>query len=676
MKSIRSKNGLLMVLTSLLVIILFGCSVNKPEMPSWETTWDLPLTSKTHTIQDILNHMEDSLITFDSLGNPGFAITQDVDTISVDNNLTAPGASQTYVDSLGTVEIDPPNIPPASFSFAELNIPEAAGQVPVDTSFIKDDTLDSYTNFTWAEINQGYLSIEVANDLGIDIDSLAIIVIAICDTCTPNVIDTVIFEDGIPDDSTSTRQLNLTGEQLTNQITLQIFGKVNSQAINYPTDSLTINTSFPIGLTVSRALAEIPGFTKNLDHQVQLSDESVVYEAVIDSGTMTLQIVNDTNLPIIIELSIPNLEYNSSAFSLTDTVTAKSVLNRNDDLSGYTFRPDGSTAPQNISVIVAAGIQGSGSNHTEINCSDLIQITAEVSSIVFSSVMGRIQPTEIDIGMMHKEVEIPDGFDEAQLTHAELKIILYNNSTTDVYVDLLLSDETGTRNIAVSDTARGKINPADSASETEFTVGSLTLSSFLNPPPSEIFITGTAIFNPDYEDSVLISKYDFFYGEVEIYSPLAFALNDTIEIDLDITETEIESEDMPDFDETFVYGKIDAVLTNHLPLGTRVSLFIGTDSSTIFEDSMVVIGPFILQSAQTDDEGHVSEAVNSVLTDSLTSDEIQIFENELIYIAPKVELLPTGEGGAIILGNDYISITATARLKVKAGEHLWEDNDN
>jgi len=133
---------------------------------------------------------------------------------------------------------------------------------------------------------------------------------------------------------------------------------------------------------------------------------------------------------------------------------------------------------------------------------------------------------------------------------------------------------------------------------------------------------------------------------------------------------------MPDFDETFVYGKIDAVLTNHLPLGTRVSLFIGTNSSTIFEDSMVVIGPFILQSAQTDDEGHVSEAVNSVLTDSLTSDEIQIFENELIYIAPKVELLPTGEGGAIILGNDYISITATARLKVKAGEHLWEDNDN
>jgi hypothetical protein len=290
--------------------------------------------------------------------------------------------------------------------------------------------------------------------------------------------------------------------------------------------------------------------------------------------------------------------------------------------------------------------------------------------------MGRIQPTEIDIDTMQEEVDIPDGLDDAQLTQAELRMRLYNNSTTDIYVDLLLSDETDTRNITVSDTIWGKSNPTDGARETELTIGSMILNSFLSPPPSEISITGSAVINPGYKDSILISKYDFFYGEVEIYSPLAFALNDTIELNLEITENEIESEDMPDFDETFIYGKIEATLTNHLPLGTRVSIFIGTDSSTIFEDSTVVIGPFVLQSALTDDEGYVTEAVNSVIDDSLSSDEIQIFENEIIYIAPKAVLLPTGDDGAIITGTDYIGITATARLKVKAGEHLWEDDDN
>ena len=676
MKLTQSKSMFLPTLMLLLIAFLVGCSVKKPEAPSWETTWDLPLTSKNHTIQDLIDEMEDSLITFDSLGNPGFTITQEFDTVSVDDNLSAPGANHTHSDSLGVVDIDPPVINPASFSFADLDIPESAGQVPVDTFFTEDDTLDAFTSFTSVDVYQGNLLIEIVNELGIDIDSIAVVIIAICDTCTPNVIDTVIFEDGILDGSTSSRQINLTGKQLTNQITLNLYGAVKSQTINQPTGDLTIDCSFPSGISVSSAVAEIPGFTKDITQQIQLNDESIIYEAVIDNGTMTLQIINQTNLTMIIDISSSNFEHDGNAYSFADTITPQSTLNRSDDLSGYVFRPDGSTTPQSISINATAEILGTAPDHVEINCSDLIQITADVSDVVFSSVSGRLQPTEIDIEPMQKEVDIPDGLGDAQLTQAELRMRLYNNSTTDIYVDLLLSDETDTRNITISDTIWGKSNPTEEARETELTVGSLTLSSFLSPPPSEISITGLAIINPSYKDSISISKNDFFYGEVEIYSPLAFALNDTIELDLEITENEIESEDMPDFDETFIYGKIEAILTNHLPLGTQVSLFIGTNSSTIFEDSMVVIGPFVLQSALTDDEGYVTDAVISVISDSLSSDEIQIFENDVIYIAPKVALMPTGDNGVIITGSDYVGITATARLKVKAGEHLWENDDN
>jgi hypothetical protein len=367
-KPIQSKSAFLITLSLLLVMFLVGCSVKKPEMPSWETTWDLPLTSKNHTIQDLIDEMEDSLITFDSLGNPGFTITQKVDTISVDNNLTAPAANHTLADSLGIVDIDPPNINPVSFSFSDLGIPEFAGQVPVDTFFTKDDTLETFTSFTTIDIYQGYLLIEIVNELGINIDSIAVVVIATCETCTPNIIDTIIFEDGLLDDSTSTRQLNLTGEQITNQIILNIYGAVKSQPINQPTGDLTINCSFPSGISVSSAVAEIPGFTKDLNQQIQLNDESLLYEAVIDSGTMTLQIVNETNLTMIIDLSTSNFEYESNDFSVVDTITPQSILNRNDDISGYIFRPDGSTTPQNISVNATAEILGSAPNHVVFDC--------------------------------------------------------------------------------------------------------------------------------------------------------------------------------------------------------------------------------------------------------------------------------------------------------------------
>jgi len=144
---------------------------------------------------------------------------------------------------------------------------------------------------------------------------------------------------------------------------------------------------------------------------------------------------------------------------------------------------------------------------------------------------------------------------------------------------------------------------------------------------------------------------------------------------MEISETDVSSEDLPDFEETFVYAKIDAELTNHLPVGTIISIYISStiNDSTIFDEDSdaIIVGPFTLESGQIDSQGYVSEAVISVFEDSLDSNEILVFDNETIYVAPKVELLPTS--GSIFRGSDYITIKADARLMVRAGEHLWED---
>ena len=73
----------------------------------------------------------------------------------------------------------------------------------------------------------------------------------------------------------------------------------------------------------------------------------------------------------------------------------------------------------------------------------------------------------------------------------------------------------------------------------------------------------------------------------------------------------------------------------------------------------------------------VIQEITSAFDDSLSTAEIAIFENEQLYIAPQVELLPTGIGGSVIQGTDYISIIASARLRVKAGDNIWnKDNGN
>ncbi len=674
MRKSQVQIGVLLMIAAI-VLVIGGCSINKPESPSWETTWDLPLTNKTYTIEDLIDEMNSDEIVFDSLGNPGFSITQDVDTISVEDNLTSPSVNHSYSDSLGIIDIDAPNMPPTNISLEDLDIPVIVDQIPFDTSFDIDENLSAFDNFDWAQISQGVINIQVANDLGIDIDSLTIVIFNSSDLVTP--LGIAIFENGINDGQTLNRQIDLAGVLLENALTLRTYGAVGAQTIGSPSNDLVITTSFPSGLSVSGALAEIPGFNKNLNQVIDLTDESIIYEAEIDNGSMTLQIVNETNLPMNISLSIPNFEIHDVAFMLNESINGNSTLNRVVDLSGYTFTPTGSSSPQTISIDVSAEIIDSAPIRYGINSSDAISVVAEVSEITFASVLGRIEPTTITIDPMSQAVDMPEGFEDAQLTQAELRMILYNNSTTDVYVDLLLENEDGDRSVSVQDTIRGKSLLSSIPEETEIIVTALTLSSFLNPSPREINITGSAILNPAGNDSVRISRDDFFYGQVEIYSPLAFALSDTADFDLEISDIEIDTTDLPDFEETFAYGKITATLTSHLPVGARVALYIGTSNdSTIFTNpNSIVVGPFTLQSAVTDANGFAIEEVASTIDDSLSSSDISIFENELVYIAPQVELLPTAASGSVIQGGDYININATARIKVNAGDNLWDNNN-
>ena len=675
MKKILTKKGLIWACSLGLPLILAGCSINKPESPSWETTWDLPLTAKVYSVTDLIDELDTDQIVFDSLGNPSLSIRQDVDTITVGDNLTAPGISQVYRDSLGTIDIDAPIVPATDFALGELGLPIVVDSLPVDTSFVVSEDLAALSNFTWAQIDQGSVSIEIQNDLGLDIDSLVLMIFNTSDMLTP--LGAAVFENGLLDGQMLTRPIDMAGKFLENQLTVRAFGVVLNQAINQPAGELVINATFPGGLTVAGAQAEIPAFNKDFDQQIALTDESVVYQATIEGASLTIQIINNTNLPMDLNLALPNFESGGVPLSFNEYAAANSTTNRLIDLAGYSFFPDGSSSPQSILIEASAAVQNSAPTQYVIDHADSIRISADMSEISFASITGQIQPTEITIDPMQQDVEFPSGFDQASLPQAELRMTLYNNSTADVFVDLQLEDETGTRNIALSDTVRGKDTPASGARATELTVGSVVLSSFLDPPPTQITITGTAIFNPNGEDSVTISQDDFFYGEVEIYSPLAFALSDTVSIDLDYNDIDIDQEDMPDFEETFIYGKISAELESHFPLGVKVSLYVSTRSdSTIFSDpDALVIGPFTLQSALTDSNGVVTEEITSEFNDSLSTAEIMIFENELLYIAPRVELLPTRAGGSVIQANDYIGITASARLRVMAGDNIW-DNEN
>ena len=279
----------------------------------------------------------------------------------------------------------------------------------------------------------------------------------------------------------------------------------------------------------------------------------------------------------------------------------------------------------------------------------------------------------VTIDSVQQDVDIPEGLDQARLTRAQLNLNLYNNSMVPADVNLVISG--GGNSINIGDRIAGKSSPSSPPQLTTLTVGSEDLYDFLNPPPSQITISGEAVMNPDY-DIATITANDNFYGDFEIYSPFALALTDTISIDLDISDMTIDPDSRPNnFNDTFKYGAIDVEFDSHLPLGLSLTLYIGTvaDSTLFIDPGTLVLGPYTLEPGITDNNGHVIESVISTIADSLDSAQLGIFDNDTLYFGQMINLLPTDSIGVQVLGDDYINIKTNARIQLQVGDNLWDN---
>jgi hypothetical protein len=662
--------ALALILPIAVLLVTSGCSIEKPESPSWVTTWDIPIANKTYDIAELLEKIDDSSIITDSLGNPAFSITQSIDTIAVDDNLTVAGLTVDLQDSLGAIDIEPPSDVEASTNisdFLTINL----GVVP-PASFNYDQPLAALDRFSWVDVSAGTLDLTFYNGLEVDLDTFAVTIV---DQSDMHVVGVATYTDGLDYLETETQSIDLSGQRISNDLSTTFDGHTPGGVLIYAgPQNLDATLSVPGSITVIAARAETPAINKNQTQMTALTDSTRVISSSISSGTLQFDISNYTQLPFTVDVLTSNFTNSGSPLQINRQIAAMSVTQVNVDLAGYDFSPTDSGLSQYVEVDMSASAAASAPQQYTVSASDSLEIHADLSSITFASITGQIKPTSVTIDPIQQDVEIPEGLDQAHLTQAELRLNLYNNSTVEADVDLLIQG--GGNSISINDRISGKSSPGDPAELTILSVDSQEISDFLNPPPDQITISGQAILNPDYAISTITAS-DNFYGELEIYSPFAFAISDTISIDMDISDSEIDEDSRPDdFNETFRYGAIDVEFDNHLPLGLSLTLYIGIvpDSTLYDHPATLVLGPYALESGITDENGHVVESVISNMSESLDSDELSIFDNDTVYFAQMINLLPTDPAGVQVLGTDYVGIRSNATIEVKVGDNIWDDN--
>ena len=668
----KGSTALALTLPIVVLFLASGCSFDTPKSPSWITTWDVPIANRTYDIAELLERIDDSddsSIITDSLGNPAFSITQTIDTIAVEDNLTVDGITIDVQDSVGVIDIEPPSDESATTNvndFLTINL----GVIP-PSSFSYNEALTAMDRFSWMDVESGTLDLTFYNGLEVDLDTFEVTVI---DQFDMHVVGVATYANGLSYLEEETQSIDLSGQRISNNLSMAFGGYTPGGILLYAgPQNLDATASFPDSITVTAARAETPAINISQTETTALTDSTRIISSSISAGTLQFDISNYTQLPLTIDILSTNFTDSGSPLQINRQVAAMGVTQVNIDLAGYSFTPTDSGSSQYVDVEMNAVAPASAPLQYTVSASDSLGIHADLSNITFASITGQIQPTSVDIDPVQQDVEIPEGLDQARLTQAVLSLNLYNNSTVDADIDLLLQG--GGNSIAINDRMSGKSSPGAPAELTTISISSQELSDFLNPPPSQITISGQAILNPDFAISTITAN-DNFYGEVEIYSPFAFAISDTISIDMDISDSEIDEDSRPDnFDETFRYGTIDVEFDSHLPLGLSMTLYIGivSDSTLYDHPATLILGPYALEPGITDGNGHVIESVISNISDSLNSDQFSIFDNDTVYFGQMINLLPTDTAGVQVLGTDYISIKSNARLQVQVGENIWDN---
>lgn len=644
------------LVTVLLVACFSACSIEKPQAPSWDIELVLPLINHHYDMLELVDRMAGDALSYDSLGNISFSVEQDMDTIAVDAGLSIPDLTTAFAETIGLIEISGPA--PVTGQINLSDYLALGGDVPAMTLDISQQW-PAISDIESATIASGSMVITVTNNFDLPVDTVTI---AIVDDALASQIGAVTFEGGLAVGETRSKTIDLSGKTISNSFTYDAhLYTPGGTILTLAEKTLVIEAGFSSTITVSSAIAKVPAQARSYDQNVSFSESNQITSANIKGGSLTLDIANGTNLSAEIDVTIDEFTRNGNPLSFTVDLSPQrsNIITR--DLAGYEFVPLSGESTPTINVSMDVTLPGSGSNTVEISSTDNFTVDVQASGLEFSSVSGIIVPTVVEIEPVTESIDIPNGFENFSLTSAVMTIELHSAVNLPAELSIRIEGDAGQLLAFVGDINPGTVgNPGI----TTFVVNEL--SEFLNPIPSEITITGSATIG-DGVTSGDVTEDDFVWGKMEITSPLEMSVGAT-EFEADINKVDIDSDDINEITDRLNHGTAYTHISNHLPLGASLTLYLGGDSLTLYDDPELTIGPIEVSSGIVGAGGLVVDSVGSDNTIELTHDDLQILNNETLYIGQIITFPGTNGESVRIVSSDYLEVQAYITVNTRIGD--------
>ena len=685
----------ILVSTLIFLVFLSSCSIHEPSLPAWDTQWTVVLPTEDFVMSEVIE--EDSMLTADTTlsGIPiiSFSMSDSSDWQNItQDDLSLDPDNQQYVVPIGQIKIDsPPALTSDSVMMIEFFPPELLqyAQMHNDTipPFLEftinpPDHEMAFDDFSRVSVDSGSVWITFYNNMLLTIKSG--MEIDIYNNGPGNgLIGTFVFNEDIPGGTeVKSQPLDLAGREITNMIRLQyditIAGSDTSMILNNDFNKSYFFVVVSMAdLKVDWAEAKIPSqeFSQRDSVDVREEDDRL-RQADINTGSIDISLANNLAIDAHIQLVLPDFTKNGQTKTVYADIPAGQDYFHQVNLDGWTIS-NHKNPGEFIDFIyydVEAEID-STKDYVLISSTDSVDVDIQINTLYFNSVEGTIDTVTIEIDPT--EVEGPDFFEEFEsgLRLSDLVMTMDFENQIDFPLNLTLSitaerEEDGVITASESLTLQRVIQRSSVSEHTEIILdkNSTTPSivDLLEILPTTIRVSGDEYIAGD--GAVELNQGVRVKYLVE--SPLTLNLENPVSRDTDIDslkKDDIDEDAREALTEDLQEAFAELSLTNGLPIGAEVKLYMALDSTKLFDDvitdssAKVIIGGLV-EAGETDGTGYVATPETSIIPVSLSKEELQIFNSSPIYMRQVVEIQPTS-GTVRIRQNDKILIGAKVNVK-------------
>ncbi len=658
------------------ITLLGGCEINKPEMPTFDTSLTIPLGVERIDILDAVED-EDFLIIGDD-GGLSFFIDGDPDTMDFDFELSADIGSQTIEQGLGNFELSAIDPMTYAFELGQIWAPaDGATDVLTVVPAFPIDVLSSaqdIPDIESATMTSGTISLTLTNGLPVPVSAASgadQLQISLEDPVSGAVVALFVFPE-VPAGGASVQTFDLAGTTLPGDIRVRMLGGSQGSSglvVNVNgTDSIEIEAQFT-NLVVSSAEAVIGQQTFATSFETELPADYELEMAVISSGSVQLDVTNGMPVPCQAVMTWNKLQDLSSApLSVVFDLAAGQSISQMVDFSGYILSSSGDPI---TSLVADVDITTPGSEGSSVTLSAGDGLTADLmgGTISFNSVTGLVPNYSVPIDPILEEIDLPDEMDGLELVAASMVMHVTNSAGLPADLALTLQGTSSSGNVVTME-----VNEVILAAETRATVTDIVLDQtnssiveFLNNLPVNISLSGDVIVGGNGVTGTVHAD-DFAVISWDINAPVEVVITGTT-LDGDPSALDLD-QDMRDMIGDHVRGAfIQTEIQNHMPVAVELFIKAGCDTATLASAPLLEIGPLVVDAALVDPVTHiVTQSVISTPTVDLSAEDALIFSREGLHTLIEVRL-PSSNGTIVrMMSTDYLEVRGAIQMDVNVND--------